>query len=836
MSRTCLTVVPKLNKAIDDANNTLIDNMTDSNMNYEWVCVKPNVTYEFYYEFLKSKWDEIINDFVNRPDKCNDRLTELVNVYKFMTPDRITQARQLFDEFDSDPSGLADKGLSSVNIDNMVLEAAATWLIKPETESKFELSENFGESITKLSTIMVTNCQCQMIDIFKTFIKKYKNKYQKKFQDKSKDEVIEMLRNDYAKFKSWLKKISSTGIFPNQCMMNNQISNKLTALYSFSVESEMDKLIPKELGSLKDFFITVVSRYYNNLHPIIWAQIFKSMSENIFIDLPFTPDEIFSFGSKYLLLNSGPFILKILQMIRPALSPELATKYNLTKLTYPLLKPNQIEIILKKVVYDWDMYKVLANFSASVGHVSKVIRVDQPSNEFMIKIIKPLAVAQSCWEYATLYDTYPDGTCEQAFIKNMLESNGRELNLNNEIENLRKGHEYYTAKYSDVYGRDIDAKLTTVENIPGLIVPNTWFAMTMTLAPGVPLNKLVENELVTSDTIYRAKLHRCLDILVYKFILNIIKNGFYHGDLHAGNIFFSFEQNQMTLIDFGAVGEIDIYSNNSDIRTLLDVLVMSMFYNYEDMLDTMTKLLNSKCIETQIDPQATGYVKLKERLKEYRIKNIINKNLEKIKADEYKQFIFSDERIAAEKAEEKSFKETRKSNNNNSDSIYSLLEYKPIGSETIIENRDVIPVVTKIGESSSIGFTQVLEEIIKYYALSGVNIAIKFNEMYEIQKAYALLLGVLHKVGYNSYRTGIAINKAVVSWENITELVHVGTVAHFIKTYRHEKNIYENIEKEIINPLINTIKPAQIGGTNNLKYHQKYLKYKTKYNKLMINQ
>ena len=58
----------------------------------------------------------------------------------------------------------------------------------------------------------------------------------------------------------------------------------------------------------------------------------------------------------------------------------------------------------------------------------------------------------------------------------------------------------------------------------------------MTLAPGVPVADLVESDLLKTDTPYRAKLHRCFDLLVYKFFLTIAKTGFYHGDLHAGNV------------------------------------------------------------------------------------------------------------------------------------------------------------------------------------------------------------------------------------------------------------------------------------------------------------
>lgn len=796
MSVTCLNIIQKMNKSVDNANTALIDNMTESTMIYEWVCIKPNLTYHFFYNYLKNEWEEILNNFINQPNNCASKLSEFLEIYKY-SPDKIAQIRQILQNLNvDDDSGLTKTNLSSVNIENIVLDTIATSLLDSNDKTIFELKTNFIETMQDLGSIMIEKCRCQLVDIFKMIVRKYKKKYSKKFQDRTKDEVIEILRDDYNEFKKMLINFNSTGNIPNQSEFLNKIANKFTSIYGFTIESELDKLIPKELGSLKYFFITVIRKYYNNLHPIIWAQIFKNITENIFIDLPFTTDEIFSFVSKYLLLNSGPFILKILQMIRPVLSPELAIKYNLTKLTYPVLKPNQIEIILQKVVYNWDMYEILENFSASVGHVCKVVRVDNPDNVFMIKIIKPVAVAQSCWEYHTLYDVYPQGSCEHAFIKNMLESNGRELNVNNEINNINKGFINYTATYNKVFGYDVDAKLESIQNIPNIIVPNTWFALSMTLAPGIPLSKLVENDLITTDTIYRAKLHRCLDLLVYKFFLNIVKNGFYHVDLHSGNVFYSYDNSQMTLIDFGAVSEIDIYSNDPSIKTLLDIIVMSMFYNYNDIFDTMTILLNSKCEETKIDSNTPEYAQLREKLIEYKVQNILNQEIERERSKKYINDIFSEQRINAEKAGNESAKQKNTIGINGS-TIYSYLEHQPKGKEIIIENRDELPSYTNIEEGTDVGFVGVLEEIIKFYALSGINIAIKFNEFYEFQKAYALLLGILHKVHYNSYRTSYALEKAVKNWKNISQLMHISTIAHFVKTYSREKNKFNDFKQKM---------------------------------------
>ena len=851
MSITCLNVISNLNKSVDKVNFKLIDNMTDAKMKYDLVCVKPDVTYQYFYQTLKEEWETIINNFINQPQTCG-MLSNLITMAKYLDPAKLAQFRQIFEAASQGVSS-TESDFGGVNIDDIVLDVLATSIMSKDT-GEFGVQESAPATLVSLAKVIGDNCNCQMVDIFKTVAKKYSRKYKAKYEGKTKEEIIEGIRADYHKFKELLKIGLDSGMGSFKVNLLDDLANKLTGIYGFSVGSELERLIPNELGSLKDFFIKIITTYYENLHPIIWAQIFKQMTENVFKELPFTPDEIFAYVSKYLLLNSGPFILKILQMIRPVLSPELQKKYNLTKLKYPLMKENQVNLVLSKVVNDWDMYEIMQHFSASVGHVCKVRRADDPANIFIIKIIKPVSIAQSCWEYKTLHDLFPEQPCEQAFIKNMLKSNGRELNVQNEIENLKKGHEYYTETYNNVFSVDINARLTSVENIPGIIKPNTWFALTMTLAPGVPLSYLVENDLIKADTKYRAKLHRCLDLLVYKFFFNIVKNGFYHGDLHAGNIFFSYENSQITLIDFGAVGEIDIYEDDPAILSLLDIVVMSMFYNYDEMFDRMTELLNAKCPETQIDMTSPAYATFKEELSQYKFANIKNNDIEKQKAEKYANDIFSEKRIAEEKAADQEQSEpirtvivgpvyphylVKTSDDEAEKSIYSYLELKEKPTEPIIENADRLPVFTEIlGDVESHTFSSVLEKIITFYAKSGVNIAIKFSDFYEFQKAYALLLGVLSKVGYNSYRSGLAIRKAIVNWKNIPELIHVKTVAHVTKTYLSEKSKFgttveqlvqkkSGITKQLSDPK-DTEGQCMAGGSNN-DYYRKYMKYKSKY-------
>jgi serine/threonine protein kinase len=694
-------------------------------------------------------------------------------------------------------------------------------MINGEANNNFVMEESMVKTLKNLAAILSENCQCQVIDIFTYILSKYKNKYSKKLAGKTKEQASKIIENDYEYIKNL---ITQYGKSDNTVKREQTTENKVPiqierfSILNFSINDELNKLMPDSLGTMKKFFILVLSRYFNNLHPIIWAQIYRGMINNIFIDLPLTMDELFSFVSKYLLLNSGPFILKILQMIRPILSDDLASKYNLTKLTYPLMEPHQIDIVLRNILIDYDMCKIIYNKSASVGHVCIGYNVKNPDDKFVVKIIKPLAISQSCWEYSILKDLFPSGSCEEAFIKNTLRSNGAEMNVANEINNLNRGHDSYTTDYRTEFGLDVDAKLTTIENKPGIVKEETWFALSMTLAPGMPLADLIESKMLDNDTKFRANLHRCLDLLVAKFFHVLVSQGFYHGDLHSGNIFYSYKNKQITLIDFGAMGEIDLFDGNETTLKLLTIIIMSFNYDYDAMLDILTDLLNERCLQDAdnviIDKNTEVYQQFKTELITYKLKNTLNVEKEKENSQKYVQVITGDKRVEDEKyfdtlhyikdeevkrktesTEISSLEQTQE----HEPSIYDYLERIPESKETVIENKDVLPVMTEMmGKSESVSFAKVMELIIKFYASVGVNIAIKFAELNELQKAYALLLGVLSKTGYNSYRMNMAIKTGVLTWSLFPKLFHFTTTSSVLSTYWNEKSKYGELKDFLV--------------------------------------
>ena len=838
---SCLELLEKLTKSIGNCNTELIANMTNPGVDYNIVCVKPDITFETYYKNLKKEWDDAINKFINS-SKCSENIQPimfLISLFKkakqydlakldidINTLDQLNQLNPLDQLSQLDQIAKLNKEKLKISepdaeLQNKLLNIAVD-MITDRYDGTFSMSSNVLTTLKDLAIMFKENCECQLIDIVSFIANKYKSKRLKIYQNKTKEEQIQILKNDLENAKNLIKLFTSPKMnnniedFKGEEFKGGDIMN--VSMMSFSLEKELDKLIPNELGSLKDFFVKVIVNYFNEstLHPIIWGQMFRSMMANIFIGLPITPDELFSFMSKHILLNSGPFILKMLQMIRPALTDDVAKKYNLTKLTYPLMENNQVELILRKIMNNYDMTKITYNKSASVGHVCIGHDVRNIKNKFVIKIIKPLAIAQSCWEYSVLGKIFKDGTCEDSFIKNTLRSNGAEMNVNNEIKNLIEGHEAYTSNYKQEFGIDIDAKLTTIEYLPELkgkkiIKDGTWFAFAMTLAPGIPVADLVENNELMKDTKYRANLHRCLDVLVSRFFYTLISSGFYHGDLHAGNIFYSYKLKQLTMIDFGATGRLELFKGDDTTLSLIHVIIKSIYYDYGGVLDTLTEILNKRCSDdpkTQIDMKSKKYLEFKQELINHEITNILNYENDRIKYEQYIETFNSNKRINDEKEHTKEVLQsvdmtnTTENDENKDESIYDYLEQTPDQKETIIENRNDLPIYNEmLGDSKSVTFAKIMEMIIKFYATSGINVAIKFAELNEIQKAYALLLGVLSKTGYNSYRMSLAIKTGVLTWGHLSKITNVTTAYNLIKYYWNESSRYEELKQKIIDSM-----------------------------------
>ena len=732
---SCIDLLIKiLPEVIKNANYELTELMTNPDKSFEDTKIIPQLSYETYYKTIKKEWETILNSFIDSPNKCSNNLQSLFSIYEMASKIKLDLSLSTIQNI------LTGKENITEDIKNQVLNAGID-AIKQKTEHKFEFTENFFETFKSFGMILYENCQCQMIEIFTFFLNKYKTKYFEKYKNEDSSVLLSKLQNLFETVKNYKDFfVKKTDTQDGDSLLRN----------------ELDKLIPNELGTMKDFFIKIIEKYFINLHPIVWCQIYTAIMENLFKDLPLTPDEIFAFLSKQILLNTGPFILKLLQMIVPYLPTEVKNKYNIEKLFYPLMSIeeevipilNKILKLKKKRYYELDekikltydtRYKIIAHFSASVGHVV-LLYCTKYKVFIIVKMIKPKSIAQNSWEEHILKAVFDPKSCNGIFVSNMLEAIRKEMNVTGEIENINKGYEYYSATYLQVFGVDANnARLTTVQNVTGIIKEGVWFALAMTKAEGKSVAYLIENNLIENDLYLKNNLYRCFDILVYKFFDVLINKGFFHGDLHAGNMFYDVDTNKLTLIDFGAVGYLNLLEGDKTSIDLFRIILKASYYNYDELLDLLANILNERCVSdnNSIDMSSDKYKEFKKELIKYKFINLLNYKKELKKNKDIFNELMSKTVLDKEKQKE------------NKDVIVSEVRKIPD-----IDNDDVL-------DQPLVSFNYVMIKIGKFFAENNINIGVKFAELNELQKAYTLLEGALNKSGYSSARFGNALSKGI---------------------------------------------------------------------------
>jgi hypothetical protein len=702
--------------------------------------------YDDYYKSISTKWDKMISDTVNNSN-CN-AVRNKINV---------SIAKDIIDKYNM--KQLSIPYLSASYIVNNKLKNVSMKDIF--NEDMFITLRNTLKVLIKYSGCDITKIFNYIIGAQQMYFDSHLSKLSTAVNTNTNtntsnisQQMVAFVENEYNTFldklAGFVRILSSTEI-PTS-INTNSTASKLDyddSTVKKYIAKELDSLIPDSLGSMKEFFITIISSYYSSLHPVVYCQIFKNIIQNYgrLKNAPITTASIYSYIAREILLGSGPFILKMLQTIRPVMSKDILDKYDLTTLKYPLLSVQEVDILMRDSIHNNILSNLvqLANVSASIGHV--VIVKDKRTNvKSVIKFIKPLSICQSCWEYNTLVNNVELKDEESRnFVKSMLSSTAEEMNTRNEIENINLGYKYYTASYNTLFNINNGIRMETIRNITNIVKPNKWYCLAMTFATGFPLSKIQESTTsILSDTDY-LKLWRALDILVYKFFHTLIFNSFYHADLHAGNLYFDPDNNLLTIIDFGSVGRINVFKYNDN--RLLSAIIVGLNGKYDELLDYLTEMINDRLNDntSRIDMSSKKYHMFKNEMIEMRMSYENMREERSVESSILKEKIFNKDEAKEEY------------NLFNNSFIYSIFEKK--NSSRNINESNINLRSSTTNSSNKNSFSDALEKIFIFYSNeNNINVATIFEDIYSLQKSYTMILGLLSKLNYSPSRMSIIIS------------------------------------------------------------------------------
>jgi predicted unusual protein kinase regulating ubiquinone biosynthesis (AarF/ABC1/UbiB family) len=361
---------------------------------------------------------------------------------------------------------------------------------------------------------------------------------------------------------------------------------------------------------IRNLFEAIMKGYYDHLA--------VTDKRNIIIDLLELP--LGSTDAKKLgviLTNSGPVIQKLFQLIgNDVKSPMLASVMNELKSN---IKPFDGSLTIK-ILKDNYGYNIMDRFlsfnqkplaAASVGqvHLAKL----KNGKEIIVKFLRPGIHEKAEHEVKVLKSLSPDAGTKK-IIERLEESLLEELDFTLEGANMKKGHVY---KNPHIASRPIGF-------VDGF--PYTKNVLVMERALGQTINKVPKNQALPKAEIISSFFKSWLEE-------SLFYGGFFHADLHAGNIFFhtlTFDDianlkktdseyvsqlkspHLLTLIDFGSVGDLNHLQQKSILRLIIGTIfaspttVLNVFKTFdtisEEKENELSRFLVTTLTDEKMDP------------------------------------------------------------------------------------------------------------------------------------------------------------------------------------------------------------------------------------------
>ena len=297
--------------------------------------------------------------------------------------------------------------------------------------------------------------------------------------------------------------------------------------------------------------INTIDEIYNiPFYLKIFFQLISLGSEKKNINLSQKPGEklcsaLESMGTTFIKL--GQFLATRPDIIGEELSNDLEKLQD----KLPAFETNDAKIIIKKELGE-SAYKNINNISnpiaaASIAQVHIAsINVDGIDKEVAIKILRP--------DIEKLFNEELDALMLLAYIIENTVTKARRLkfvevvHLLREITNIEMDFRFEAAAANELYENTKEDK--------GFIVPKIYWnytskrILTLDKVEGVSIR---EQDLIQKSGV---NLKTLAENLIQLFLKQAVRDGFFHGDMHQGNLFVDKEGNIIP-VDFGIMGRLD---------------------------------------------------------------------------------------------------------------------------------------------------------------------------------------------------------------------------------------------------------------------------------------
>jgi predicted unusual protein kinase regulating ubiquinone biosynthesis (AarF/ABC1/UbiB family) len=322
--------------------------------------------------------------------------------------------------------------------------------------------------------------------------------------------------------------------------------------------------------SLRQMAHVLMPRFFDNLGPGLKAQIASGV-----LRLP--PEATVAEQVSAALQNAGPMTQKLFQLVGEKTdSKELGEIMALLKEN---IQPIEQQKILETINARFGAEKAKELFSnisgpknsGSVGQVHFATH-NKSQEKIIIKVRRPGVMNNYNLE-AEAMRVAAEGTGLESVAEKAISNIGKELDLRIEAENIAEGELYVDPKKGLGIARRIDD------------IPAAEDVLTLHIAKGASVKSFTE----PADLVKRGQ---AAEMLLGEWVKHaVFKDGFFHGDLHTGNVFMNTKVDnkqgfEVTLIDFGNTGRI----SRQEQRGFVQLLSALTFRSPEETVDALARI------------------------------------------------------------------------------------------------------------------------------------------------------------------------------------------------------------------------------------------------------